>query len=52
MGIEQEQRTYRLVAYWMNMKKDPLYGTYNFSPQAGAKHERIPAKQIIHVPQR
>ncbi len=49
MGIEQEQRTHWPVAYWMNMKEDPLYGTYKFSPQAGAKYERIPAEQIIHV---
>ena len=49
MGIEQEERTHRQIAYWMNMKEDPLYGTYNLSPQAGTKYERIPAEKIIHV---
>ena len=49
MGIEQEHRTRRPVAYWINVKENPLYESFSFSSEVGGIYERIPADRIIHV---
>ena len=49
MGIEMEQRIRRPVAYWINVKENPLYESFAFSPAVGGTYERIPAERIIHV---
>jgi lambda family phage portal protein len=50
MGIEQEKRTRRPLAYYLNMSENPVYESYEFSTQAmGGTYKRIPAERIIHV---
>ena len=49
MGIEQEQRTRRPVAYWINMSENPLHGSYAYSSSVGRVYERINADRIVHV---
>ena len=48
MGIEQERRTRRPLAYFVNMSENPVYQSYEFNT-VGATYERIPANKMMHV---
>ena len=49
MGIEQEKRTRRPIAYWINVTENPIYESFALSPSIAGTFERIPADRIIHV---